>query len=61
MQRATYTDPAKWFRIDFAEIKIPGSAVLGQVNGQPAIIVRPRMDHDKSNPALVELDRKSVV
>jgi len=60
MQRATYTDPAKWFRIDFAEIKIPGSAVLGQVNGQPAIIVRPRMDHDKSNPALVEFYRDGI-
>ena len=55
MQRATYQDPARWFRAELAEIKT-GGAVLGKVNGHPAIVVTPRMDFDKSNPALVEFD-----
>ena len=59
MQRATYRDPARWFRTELAEIKT-GSAVLGTVSGQPAVVVTARTDADRSNPALVQFDRHGI-
>jgi hypothetical protein len=53
--RATYKSPGRAFRTELAAIKV-GRAAIGRVNSRPALIVQPRTDYTKSNPALVEFE-----
>ncbi len=53
--RATYKNPGKTFRTELAAIKV-GHAAIGRVNNRPALVVQPRTDYTKSNPALVEFN-----
>lgn len=52
---ATYTNPGRTFRTELAAIKV-GRAVIRSVNDEPALIIQPRTDYAKSNPAFVEFD-----
>lgn len=52
---ATYQDPEQAFRTDLAAIEA-GRAAIGVVNKGPALIVQPRTDYTRSNPALVEFE-----
>lgn len=49
---AAYADPAAWFRKIVHES--PGSAAVGRVKGQPAVVIQPNTDPYGPNPAWVE-------
>ncbi len=51
--RAQYDDPGREFRQELAAIHV-GRAAIGSVRGAPALVIQPRTDYVKANPALVE-------
>lgn len=52
-------DPGSWFRYE-RQLMGTNSAAIGQVNGGPALIVQPRVDSCRANPALVEFYRRGL-
>jgi hypothetical protein len=58
MWPATYQDPVREFQTFIAEND--ATAVVGQVNGQPALVIQPGTDVYKSNPAWVEFERNGT-
>jgi hypothetical protein len=56
---ATYKHAGQAFRTELAAIKV-GRAAIDRVNGKPALVVQPRTDYTKSNPALVEVYRHGL-
>jgi hypothetical protein len=58
MQPANYEDPATEFKTFIDENN--GDASIGQVNGQPALVIEPRTDASKSNLAWVEFDFNGI-
>lgn len=51
--RAVNKNAMQVFRADLAAIKV-GRAAIGTVSGTPALVIQPRTDYTKSNPAYVE-------
>lgn len=58
MWPADYADPASEFKTFTAENN--ASSAVGQVNGQPALIIQPGTDAPASNPAWVEFERNGI-
>jgi len=58
MWPATYRDPLTEYKTYIAENHV--TAVIGQVNGQPALVITPGTDISRSNPAWVEFDRAGI-
>jgi hypothetical protein len=58
MWRATYRDPLTEYKTYIAENHV--TAVIGRVNGQPALVITPDTDIPRSNPAWVEFDRGGI-
>jgi hypothetical protein len=58
MWPATYQDPASEFQAFIAENN--ATATMGQVNGQPALVIEPNTDAPHSNPAWVEFNRNGI-
>jgi len=56
---ATYTDVTAWFNMIVAEVP-PGTAAVGQVNGEPAVVIQPNTDPYGPNPAWVEFYRNGL-
>ena len=56
---ATYKHAGQAFRTELAAIKV-GRAAIDRINGKPALVVQPRTDYTKSNPALVEFYRNGL-
>lgn len=52
MAPAIHLDPVRWFETFIAENNVV--AAIGQVHGQPALVITPNTDFYKSNPAWVE-------
>jgi hypothetical protein len=51
--RAQYKNPAQEFRRELAAIHV-GRAAIGRVRGGSALVIQPRTDYIRANPALVE-------
>lgn len=58
MAPATHPDALRWFRTFIAENH--AAAAIGQVNGQPALVITPGTDACGTNPAWVEFDHKGL-
>jgi hypothetical protein len=58
MWPATYQNPTSEFQTFIAENN--ATAAIGQVNGQPALVIQPNTDAPRSNPAWVEFDRNGI-
>jgi hypothetical protein len=59
MAPAQYRNPLRNFRAFIAENRV--TAAIGQVNGQPALVITPKTDATThSNPAYVEFDRNGI-
>jgi hypothetical protein len=58
MAPAQYQNPLRQFRTFIAENQV--TAAIGQVNGQPALVITPGTDASRSNPAYVEFDRDGI-
>ena len=58
MSPATYKDPTSEFETFIAENN--AVAALGQVNGQPALVIQPDTDVNKSNAAWVEFEQNGI-
>jgi hypothetical protein len=58
MWPAAYADPASEFKTFTAENN--ADAAVGQVNGEPALIIQPGTDTFSSNPAWVEFERNGI-
>lgn len=58
MGPASYQDATSEFKTFIAEND--ANASIGQVNGQPALIIEPGTDTEKSNPAWVEFDHNGI-
>jgi hypothetical protein len=59
MTPAAYADPLTWFHTFIAENHYVAAAI-GQVNGQPALVITPDTDSCGGNPAWVEFDHGGV-
>jgi hypothetical protein len=58
MTIASYSDPLAWFKTFIAENHV--AAGIGQVNGQPALVISPDTSECGGNPAVVEFDYQGV-
>jgi hypothetical protein len=56
---ASYRHAGQAFRTELAAIKV-GRAAIDRISGKPALVVQPRTDYTKSNPALVEVYRHGL-
>jgi hypothetical protein len=54
MQPAVYKDPASEYNTFISENN--AKAAIGDVNGQPALVISPDTDSNQTNPAWVEFD-----
>jgi hypothetical protein len=55
---AYYPDPAT--RFQQLSTSISATAAVGQVNGQPALVIQPNTDSNKANRAWVEFDLSGI-
>jgi hypothetical protein len=58
MWPALYRNPVQWFRTFIAENH--AKITIGKVSGGPALVIAPRTDFYRSNPAWVEFERGRV-